>query len=384
MPTLHTRQAAAAAVALLLAAAGCAPPHPATITPAGQGPDVQHMPEEVLAAPVDEVTATDRPVAAPVAGDVDALTWTAGAPLPEQRTEVSATTDGRYIYLAGGFGPPAGDERATAPRAVWRYDPAADEWSTIAELPEGIHHAALQYHDGRLFVLGGFRETSFEPVADVRILDLATSQWHAGAPMPTPRGAAGWAMLDGRIHVVGGNAAGEAAVAGQAAVRITEDRSVNVHEAYDPATDTWVRLAPMPTPRNHLGAAAHDGRLHAVLGRADGDYTLTTHEIYDAATDSWTAGPPVPTGRSGVAVLAHAGHIYAFGGERLDEPNRRTFDDAERFDPRTNQWQRLPPMTTARHGLGAAAVRNAIHVISGGPGPAFTFGSAHERIVVQP
>jgi hypothetical protein len=383
MRTLSPRETAAAA-ALLLVAAGCAPPHPATITPAGQGPDVQHMPEEALAAPVDELPATDPVAAAAAPGDVDALAWTTGAPLPEQRTEVSATTDGRHIYLAGGFGPPAGGERATAPRTVWRYDPAADEWDTVGELPEGVHHAALQYHDGRLFVLGGFRETTFEPVADVRILDLATGQWHAGAPMPTPRGAAGWAMLGGRIHVVGGNVAAAEAVAGQPAVRLTEDRSVNVHEAYDPATDAWVTLAPMMTPRNHLGAAALNGRLHAVLGRADGDYTLTTHEIYDAASDSWTAGPPVPTGRSGVAVVAHGGYIYTFGGERLDEPNRRTYADAERFDPRTSQWQRLPPLLTARHGLGAAAVGNAIHVISGGPGPAFTFGSAHERIVVQP
>jgi N-acetylneuraminic acid mutarotase len=381
MRTLPTGGAAAIA-ATLLAAAGCAPPHPATITPAGQGPDVHHMPEEVHAAPAQEAPVTEQPAPAPA--DVAGMTWVRAAPLPEQRTEVSATTDGRSIYLAGGFGPPEGDERATAPRTVWRYDPAADDWSAVTELPEGVHHAALQYHAGRLYLLGGFRETSFEPVANVRIFDLATGQWSEGAPMPTPRGAAGWAMLDGRIHVVGGNVADAAAVEGQPAVRITEDRSVNVHEAYDPAADAWVRLAPMPTPRNHLGAAALDGRLHAVLGRADGNYIMTTHEVYDAASDSWTAAPPVPTGRSGVAVLAHGGHVYAFGGERLDEPNRRTFDAAERFDPQSNQWERLPPLMTARHGLGAAVVGNAIHVISGGPGPAFTFGSAHERIAVQP
>jgi hypothetical protein len=59
MRTLSPRETAAAA-ALLLVAAGCAPPHPATITPAGQGPDVQHMPEEALAAPVDELPARTR------------------------------------------------------------------------------------------------------------------------------------------------------------------------------------------------------------------------------------------------------------------------------------------------------------------------------------
>jgi len=316
--------------------------------------------------------------ATPVAAE-----WVQRAPLPERRTEVSATTDGRYIYLAGGFGPPEGDERASAPRTLWRYDPQADEWTALTQIPEGVHHAPFQYHDGRLYILGGFRETGFDPAGNVRIHDLTTGTWSEGAPMPTPRGAAGWALLDGRIHVIGGNVEDAAAVRDMPGVRITEDRSVNVHEAYDPATDTWTRLQPMQTPRNHLGAAASGGRIHAVLGRADGDFTMTTHEIYDPATDSWSTAQDVPTGRSGVAVVEHRGFIYAFGGERIGDDGR-TYDDAERFDPRTGSWLRLPPMPSARHGLGAAAIGNAIHVISGGPEPGFTFGSAHERLELAP
>jgi N-acetylneuraminic acid mutarotase len=312
-----------------------------------------------------------------------AAEWASRAQLPERRTEVSATTDGRFIYLAGGFGPPEGDERATAPPTLWRYDPQSDEWTALTEIPQGVHHAPFQYHGGRLYILGGFRETSFDPVGNVWIFDLATRAWSEGTPMPTPRGASGWAVLNGRIHVVGGNAQGPETVAHTVGVLMTDDRSVNTHEAYDPVTDTWMRLQPMPTPRNHLGAAAAGGRLHAVLGRADGNYILTTHEVYDPATDSWSTAPEVPTGRSGVAVLEHGGLVYAFGGERLDEGNRRTFDAAERFDPATDAWERLPPMPTARHGLGAAAVGNAIHVISGGPEPAFSFGAHHERLSLE-
>jgi hypothetical protein len=330
---------------------------------------------EAASPPAAAAPATGGPVF--VAVPVRPAEWSRRAPLPERRTEVSATTDGRYIYLAGGFGPPTGDERATAPRALWRYDPSADDWTVVTRIPEGVHHAPFQYHDGRLYILGGFRETTFQPVANVRIYDLASGEWSEGAPMPTPRGASGWALLDGRIHVMGGNATADHDHAGE---RMTEDRSVNTHEAYDPAADRWIRLAPMPTPRNHLGAAVAGGRIHAVLGRADGDFTMTTHEIYDPATDRWSEGPPVPTGRSGVAVVERDGRIYAFGGERLDRPNQRTYDDAERFDPGTGQWERLPPLPTARHGLGAAVVGDAIYVISGGPEPAFSFGDAVERL----
>jgi hypothetical protein len=304
--------------------------------------------------------------------------WSDRTPVPQPRTEVSVTTDGERIFLAGGFGPPQGEERATAPRTMWAYHPGDDNWSSLGPIPEGVHHAAFVYHGGRLYILGGFRETTFEPVPNVRIHDLATGQWSEGAAMPTPRGAAGFTVLDGRIHVIGGNATSDHQH-DHDGVRMTEDRSVNTHEAYDPASDTWVTLAPMPTPRNHLGAAAVDGRIHAVVGRADGNFTMTTHEIYDPATDSWRSAPAVPTGRSGVAVISHGGHVYVFGGETFGD-NARTFRDAERFDPASGRWETLPAMPSARHGLGAAAYGQGIYVISGGPQPGFSFGTANEYL----
>jgi N-acetylneuraminic acid mutarotase len=333
----------------------------------------------------------DRAAAAPEAKAAVSAQWVRRAPLPERRFEVNATTDGRYLYLAGGFGPPAGGQIRTAPRTLWRYDPQADRWSRLTEIPQGVNHAPFQYHDGRLYILGGFREHNFEPVGHVRIYDLATGRWSEGAPMPTPRGATGWTVLNARIHVIGGQTTGPDAVRGQPGARITGDigsvnvHTVNVHEAYDPATDSWTRLAPMPTPRNHLGAAALDGRIHAVLGRSGDNFIMTTHEVYDPATDSWSAGPSVPTGRSGVAVLAHGGRVYAFGGEvpPIGSATERTFDDAERFDPRANRWERLPPMPTARHGLGAAAVDGSIYLVSGGPTAGISSSDVNERLDVR-
>jgi N-acetylneuraminic acid mutarotase len=304
--------------------------------------------------------------------------WRERTPLPRPRTEVSVATDGERIYLAGGFGPPEGEERASAPRTLWAYSPTDDNWSSIGTIPEGVHHAAFVHHRNRLYILGGFRETSFEPVPNVRIYDLATGRWSEGAPMPTPRGAAGFTVLEGRIHVIGGNATSDHQH-DHGGVLMTEDRSVNTHEAYDPETDSWTTLEPMPTPRNHLGAAAVNGRIHAVVGRADGNFTMTTHEVYDLATDSWRQAPPVPTGRSGVAVVEHGGYVYVFGGETFGE-NQRTFRDAERFDSRTNRWETLPAMPTARHGLGAAPYGGGIFVISGGPRPGFSFGGANEYL----
>jgi N-acetylneuraminic acid mutarotase len=305
--------------------------------------------------------------------------WSTAAPLPEQRTEVSATTDGSRLFLIGGFGPPTREgQRASAPRGMWVYDPQSDSWSDGGQIPEGVHHAGFVHLDGRLFIVGGFRETGFEPTPAVRIYDLARGTWSEGSPMPTPRGAMAVAVLNGRIHAVGGNVAGRDALhEHHAGAEITEDNSVAVHEVYDPRTDRWETLPPMRTPRNHHAGIALNGRLHVVAGRAQGDFELTEHEIFDPSAGSWIAGPPLPTGRSGVAVVERGGHLYVFGGETFNEP-RRTFADAERFDPRSGSWERLPEMPTARHGLAAAVLGNNIHVVSGGPQPAFTYGDTHE------
>jgi N-acetylneuraminic acid mutarotase len=309
--------------------------------------------------------------------------WEAHAPVPEGRTEVSVTTDGSLIYLIGGFRAEAGGS-ASAPHAMFAYDPPADRWTTGKEIPGGVNHAGFVAVGGKLYIVGGFGENTFSPTGAVRVYDPAARTWRDGATMLTPRGALAVAVVNGKIHAIGGNAVGGASLPPHEHGAPQADNSVGTHEVYDPAADAWTRLAPMPTPRNHLGAAVIAGKIHVVGGRVRGNMELTTHEIYDPAAGSWTAGPPVPTGRSGIAVVAHRERVYVFGGETVRALSSKTFDDAERFDPATGRWERLPPMPTARHGLGAASFGEAIHVLSGGPRPGLAFGTANERLVELP
>lgn len=318
--------------------------------------------------------------AAAPAGDVS---WAERAPLPEARTEVSVTTDGSRVLLFGGFGRPAAEgERPPALRALWAYDPGADAWTALDTIPRGLNHSRGVVLDGKLYVVGGYRENTFTPTGAVRIFDLETREWSQGSPMPTPRGAAALAVVDGKIHSIGGTVADTAQPPAGEGVEVASDGSVNVHEVYDPETDSWSGRPPMPTPRNHHAAVALGTRIHVVAGRAEGDFRLRVHEIYDTESGSWSAGSPIPTGRSGIGIAELDGKVYVFGGE--DDDERRTFDAAERYDPETGEWEVLEPMPTARHGLGAATLDGAIYVVSGGPEMGFSFGSANERLTVEP
>ena len=289
--------------------------------------------------------------------------WTRRAPLSEKRTEVSVTTDGTRIYLAGGFKQAGGN--AEAPRALFAYQSGEDRWEQQGDIPQGVNHAGFVHLQGKLYLIGGYRENTFEPIPDVYIYDLETRSWHSGSPMPTPRGALALAVIGGRIHALGG-------AQGQRG-------SVTTHEVYDPTRDSWSGAAAMPTARDHHGAAVFDGKIHVVAGRAGRDFTKTVHEVYDPAADSWREAAPVPTGRSGIAVVLHEGRIYVFGGETFGAVSK-TFNEAARYDPRTDRWEVLPPMPTARHGLGAASVGGQIYVIAGGPQPGFAFSDANERL----
>jgi len=326
------------------------------------------------------VTGCD-PATSDGAGAPDAVgqaEWETAAPVPEPRTEVSVTALGDRIYVLGGFGPPPeGATGASAPRIIWAYDASSDAWEAVGELPEGTHHAALVGLDDRLYLLGGYTETSFSPTGRTLIFDPASQSWSEGEAMPTPRGALAWAVLDGRIHTIGGTVADIDALDHEDHGTDSPDSSVGTHEVYDPATDSWTRLEPMPTARNHHTAGAVDGRIVVSAGRAGPNSTMTVTEVYDPATGTWSTGAAMPTGRSGVASVAHDDWWYVFGGEGFGDGSR-TYDDAERYSIIEDRWEVLESMPSARHGLGAAVVDERIHVISGGPQPGFTYGTAHE------
>lgn len=288
--------------------------------------------------------------------------WGPAAPLPDLRTEVSMASDGARLFLAGGYGV-AGNQLA-APRAVHAYDPGADAWARLTDLPQGLNHTALVHLDGALYVIGGQVETSPDPVATVWIYDIAGDSWRQGPPLAQPRGAHAATVHAGRIHVIGG---------------VGPDGNTAAHEIYDPASDQWITAADMPTPRDHHAAVSVGDKIVVLAGRDGRSTRMQVNEIYDPATDRWQVGADLPTGRSGVAGVALDGYVYLIGGEGFDPAT--TFAEVERYDPVADEWQAMPPLGVARHGLGAAVIDGRIHVVSGGPEAGFTFGDAHEVFV---
>jgi N-acetylneuraminic acid mutarotase len=312
----------------------------------------------LLALPVFAATAQRQ---------ADRGAWRTAASAPTKRTEVAAAALGGKIYVVGGFEKPSLGNviNLAITAAVEAYDPATDRWAPRASMPAGLHHVGIGAVGGRLYVIGGYKQSGFsvwQPVAAVYAYDPERDSWTEHAPMPTARGALSVAVQDGKLYAIGGydGTANSAAV-----------------EVYDPARNTWTPRAPLPTPRDHLASATASGKIYAIGGRVNGNYhrNLSAAERYDPATDRWEPVADLPTARSGITAAVIDGTIYVFGGEGPDG----TFHENEAYDSARDVWQTMAPMPTARHGLGSAVMQGRIYVIGGGPSPGGSFSDLNER-----
>jgi N-acetylneuraminic acid mutarotase len=293
--------------------------------------------------------------------------WTTAAPLPTPRTEVAATILENKIYVIGGF-----DEFGQVTDTVEVYSVANDSWTEAAPLPEPLHHTAAASYEGKIYVVGGYT-SPWHPSNKLFIYDSVQNKWQEGKPMPTARGALNANFINGTLYAIGGSS----------------DRPLNSNEAYDTSTDTWTTKALMPTARHHAGSAVVDGKIFVIGGRISGSLdNISANEAYDPAQDIWiTDLEPMPSKRSGIAAASavsssplNSSSIYVFGGEETS----RTFNNNEKYDPKTDEWMSEPSMPTARHGLAAVfAEENKIFVIGGGPRPGLSVSGANEIFHIQ-
>jgi N-acetylneuraminic acid mutarotase len=261
-----------------------------------------------------------------------------------------AALDGK-IYVAGGY-----DTRV----AAMVYDIAGNTWSAGVPMPRGSDNLVALAAGGKVYAVGGEASTALQ------VYDPATTRWAAGPSLPRPRFAFAGGVVRDRLYLAGGWNVNNAA-----------SDSLSSQEAFDTVTQTWSATAAMATPRNAAGAAVIDGKMYVVGGRSPGiraaDQTsLAAVEIYDPVANTWVNGTPLPTARGSLAVVTLGSRIYALGGEST----RGVVSDAvERYDPVTRAWTALTPMPFRSHGLGAVAVGDSIYVMGGFGGASDAVGT---------
>ena len=108
------------------------------------------------------------------------------------------------------------------------------------------------------------------------------------------------------------------------------------------------------------------GKLHVIGGRKNNNTTDNTdlHDVYDPATDSWSKAAPMPTARSAAAATVANNLILVVGGEC---DRGRTFNQNEAYDLRADRWLTLAS-PVGRHGFNGATLGDDAYFAGGNKG----------------
>jgi len=241
----------------------------------------------------------------------------------------------------------------------------AGTWTQKADMPTARDNAGFAVVDGKIYVIGGLSSRR-ERIAVVEEYDPATDTWMTRADMPNPRASHVAAAVDGVIYAIGGWGLGEP--------------DLSTVEAYDLATDTWTTKADMPTARALSDIAVVDGQIYVIGGVAgetvQENRALSTVEAYDPATDTWTKKADMPTARLDLAACVVDGRIYATGGFPLwpEDAAEDALSTVEVYDPATDTWTQAPDMPRARFTHSASVVAGKLYIIGGVGDPAHARG----------
>jgi N-acetylneuraminic acid mutarotase len=165
--------------------------------------------------------------------------------------------------------------------------------------------------------------------------------WESRAPSGPTRQEVSYVQVGGKFYLAGGS---------------------TTHEVYNPATNTWSTLAPLPQNLDHIQGVEVAGLIYYIGGLQQWPGpNVNTVYIYNPATNVFKQGAPMPRGRGAGGVAVHGGKIYYAGG--LNNSVAVPWFDV--YDPATNTWTQLPDMPTARDHFHAAVVNGRFYAIGG-------------------
>jgi N-acetylneuraminic acid mutarotase len=210
-------------------------------------------------------------------------------------------TIGGKLYSSGGYNVHGPDEQS---RRVWAYDPAARRVTQRADMPKATAEGVTGVIGGKLYVLPGTCRTIGWPqpgfceqvlIRRLYRYDPATNKWGARRSAPHFHRSAAAGVIGGKFYVAGGVGSADL-------------------DVYDPATDTWKTLAPIPTAGKAIGTALQ-GKLYVISG--------SNAYAYNPGTNKWSSIAAPTWGHDGVVRVVINGKpkLLAVGGHHGVHPN---------------------------------------------------------------
>ncbi|XP_025294197.1 kelch-like protein 34 [Canis lupus familiaris] len=267
-----------------------------------------------------------------LAFDVYNHRWRSLTRLPAPLLGHSVCTAGNFLFVLGGESPPeaASSPPADGPRPVTaevhRYDPRFHAWTALPAMREARAHFWCGAVGEGLLAVGGLGADG-QALASVEMYDLRRDRWTAAAALPRAlHGHAGAVGDRGVVYISGGKAgSGEGGAS-----------SLRDVYALGPGERAWSKRAPMSTARFGHHMAVLRGAVFAFLGRYE---PFSEIERYDPGTDQWTRLRPLPYDRFcyGLAVVEETALLL--GGLKWRESRQVPTRNVVGYDLDLDRWE---------------------------------------------
>ena len=266
-------------------------------------------------------------------GNSFAQSWTDLPPMVHQRVEATVVQYNDDLYVFNGFG-----EDIKIEPSVERYDAATQSWSVIGStsvlLGNAVTHNGTVRVGDQVWFIGGRKGSHPGQVSDeVWIYNLNTGSWTRGPLLPAPVASGGAALVNNRIHWLGG-------------LDTLANCDVDHHFVYDLSKpdNGWQDIsssAPVPSPRNHFATAVLNGSIYIIGGQYGHDNCPGTNRgdtnlvhAYNPLTGEWVQKANLPSIQShaepSTFVYRHA--IYVAGGKTQANKIFRYNDALDQWD----------------------------------------------------
>ncbi|XP_049623403.1 kelch-like protein 34 [Suncus etruscus] len=262
-----------------------------------------------------------------VAFDVYNHRWHSLTQLPAPLLGHCVCVVGNFLFVLGGESTPgAGGPRAVSAQ-VHRYDPRFHAWTAVPAMREARAHFWCGAVAEGLLAVGGLGAGG-EALAAVERYDLRWDRWTEVAALPRAlHGHAGAVGERGLVYISGGKAGGGG-----------EGGSSSLRDLYalGPGEHAWSKRAPMSTGRFGHQMAALRGAVFAFLGRYE---PFSEIERYDPSTDQWTRLRPLPYDRFcyGLAVVEET--VLLLGGLKWRDSRQVPTRNVVGYDLDLDRWE---------------------------------------------
>lgn len=273
---------------------------------------------------------------------------------PSARAGHTMVTINGNVYLFGGYetgpAPGKGLEAAYLPKGpvhdFWKFD--GENWVKVIDNAPPVArylHTAVVYNK-KMYIFGGYNATTY--LSDLWSYSTDTNSWQQVQQKGNvkPAGRANHIATvteDGSMIVYGG--------------KVTGGQADPYAWKFDFATETWTRKSANPYgSRDCQSATTASNQMYVFGGNSS---SAKTNDVfrYDPAADTWvkvaTQGTP-PDSRAFSSMTTEGSSLWIFGGE---DNNAVAFKDTWEFDTITNTWKRRSDMPLGVTRASAATIQ---------------------------